>query len=56
MQGCSGLAYPAQSLTAALQALFLTGDTGTAAWHAKLALLLYCALDAGLPAPAEAFW
>ncbi|KAK9788448.1 hypothetical protein WJX73_004468 [Symbiochloris irregularis] len=54
--GCSGLTYPAQSFTGALQSLFLTGDTDAAAWHAKLALLLYYALDAGLPAPAEAFW
>lgn len=56
MQGCAALVYPAQSFTAALQGLFLAGDTGTAAWHAKLALLLYYALDAGLPAPAEIFW
>ena len=56
LQGCSGLVYPPHSPHAALQSLFLQGAADRAAWHAKLALLLYYTLDAGLPVTPASFW
>ena len=55
-QGCAAIVYPPQDTAAALQNLFLQGPTNDTAWHCKLALLLYYTLDAGLNAPADAFW
>ena len=56
VQGCGAIPYPPPSPSAALQSVFLHGATDAAARRCKLALLLYYALDVGLPAPAEAFW
>lgn len=44
--------YPPASLEKAVQSIFLDGATSQAAWHAKLALLAYYLLDAGLVADA----
>lgn len=51
----STVAYPPASLEALLSGLFMHGGTGQAAWHTKLALLLYFCLDAALPVSLDAF-
>lgn len=45
-QGCEVGAYPFASLEKVVD-LFLTGATAPAAWHAKLAVLVYALADAG---------
>lgn len=40
--------YPPASVEKAVQGIFLEGATDQSAWHAKLALLAYYLLDAGL--------
>ncbi|EIE19378.1 hypothetical protein COCSUDRAFT_44718 [Coccomyxa subellipsoidea C-169] len=53
-QGVTALQYPPASLEKAVQGIFLNGATDRAAWHSKLALLLYYLMDAGLsPSPGE---
>ncbi len=50
----TALQYPPASLEKAVQGIFLNGATDRAAWHSKLALLLYYLMDAGLsPSPGE---
>ena len=47
-QICRPMQYPPASMEKAVQAIFLTGATARAAWQAKLAMLVYYLLDAGL--------
>lgn len=41
--------YPPACVEKAAQAIFLHGGTTEPAWQAKLAMLVYYLLDAGLP-------
>jgi hypothetical protein len=52
LQGGTHLQYPPASVEKAIQGIFLEGSTEQAAWHTKLALLVYYLLDAGLVADA----
>ena len=47
--------YPPASVEKAVQAIFLSGATARAAWKAKLAMLMYYLLDAGLPFSEQSF-
>ncbi len=55
MQGCGQMQYPPASVEKAVQGIFLTGATARAAWQAKLAMLVYYLLDAGLPFSEQSF-
>ena len=55
MQGCGQMQYPPASVEKAVQGIFLTGATARAAWQAKLPMLVYYLLDAGLPFPEQSF-
>ena len=55
MQGCGPMQYPPASVEKAAQAIFLHGATAQAAWQAKLAMLVYYLLDAGLPLSQDSF-
>lgn len=55
LQGCGATQYPPVSVEKAAQAIFLTGATNRAAWRAKLSMLVYYLLDAGLAFPEASF-
>ena len=48
LQACAPMQYPPTAVEKAAQAIYLTGGTSQAAWQAKLTMLVYYLLDAGL--------
>ena len=48
LQACAPMQYPPTAVEKAAQAIFLTGGTSRVAWQAKLTMLVYYLLDAGL--------
>ena len=48
LQACVPMQYPPTAVEKAAQAIFLTGGTSRVALQAKLTMLVYYLLDAGL--------
>lgn len=55
VQGSGPMQYPPASVEKAVQGIFLSGATARAAWQAKLAMLVYYLMDAGLRFSEQSF-